>query len=673
MQLTELRGVGETLAKKFRILGIFSAQELVDAVPRRYDDYSEITSVSKIKPGLVTLKIRFGTPTQRYSRGGLHMTEALASDETGSVKVTWFNQRYRAQSLKVGEEYYLSGEFSPNHRYFSIVNPTIELAKSFPLHTARMVPVYRTTKGLGIAQIRKAVRSALDTLQFEETLPSWLLKQEQLMLRKEALEQMHFPSSKEKLQEARKRLGFEEVFQLTLASELNKAERSKEKSLSIALNEEAVASFVDSLPFKLTNDQRKAAWEILQDMEGDTPMNRLLEGDVGSGKTLVAAIAALNTSMQGFQTAFMAPTELLARQHAESLQKHFSSHDSPPEIEFLSGSMSKGDRRHPLERIESGVAQIIIGTHALFQESVTFHDLALVVVDEQHRFGVDQRKALQSKAKKMPHVLHMTATPIPRSLALTLYGELDVSRIEELPPGRQPIGTHVIIPEQREKLYKKLAEHCQGSKEQLYIVCPQIDEGVSKRANATTLHDELSKKWLKSLKIGLLHGRMKADEKERVMREFSAGQLDAIVATTVIEVGVDVPNATTMIIESADSFGLAQLHQLRGRVGRGSKQSRCYLVLSENDAPKKRLQLLSNETNGFVLAEYDLDERGPGAIYGRMQSGALDLRVAKLSDRALIKSAKAAAQQYITRGDDLLEYKQLHSRVSELRKIVNLN
>ncbi len=672
-KITDIKGVGDAMSSKLSKLGIKSIPDLVDYVPFRYDDFSEVTRVNDIRPGLVTLKVTLGAAKGRYSRRGLHMTECLASDESGSVRLIWFNQPYRANSIKPGSEYFVSGEFASNHRYFAITNPACELVSKFPVNTARMVPIYRLTKGLGATQLRKAVKHALEMYKPLETLPNWLIKQEDLMPRIEALKQMHFPDSNSKLAEAKKRLGFEEVFELTLAAELNKADRADYKSFALEVNKEAVSNFVSSLPFKITNDQRKVAWEILQDMTEGSPMNRLIEGDVGSGKTAVAAIAAVNVVASGLQVALMAPTELLARQHERSLINLFSKLHNPPEVLFLSGSINKTDRQAPLNKIKQSSGQIVVGTHALFQESVKFNNLGLVIVDEQHRFGVEQRKALQAKANKMPHVLHMTATPIPRSLALTLYGELDISRIEQLPEGRKPIGTYLMTTENRQKMYQKIAEHVKESKEQVYVVCPQIDEGVSDRSNATKVFNELSSKWLKTLNVSLLHGRMKADEKDQIMAEFADGKVDVLVATTVIEVGVDVPNSTTMVIESADSFGLAQLHQLRGRVGRGSSHSRSYLVLSDNEAPKKRLELMTRENSGFVLSEFDLEERGPGAIYGKAQSGALDLRVAKLTDRELINSAKACAIQFIEMKENLLEYKQLHDRVNELRKIVNLN
>jgi ATP-dependent DNA helicase RecG len=670
--ITYVKGVGGIVAEKFHKLRIFTIQDLVDYVPRRYDDYSKIIRVSQIRPGPVTLQVKISNVKSRYSKRGLHMTEATANDETGSVKLVWFNQPYRAQSIKLSEEYYVSGEFAQNYRFFAITNPACELVSSFPVNTARLIPQYRLTKGLGPAQMRKVMKNALLEFEPSETLPNWLLSQEKLMPKASALLEMHFPKTEEALEEAKKRLGFEEIFELTLASELNREAYKNEHSLQIPFNEALTKKFVESLPFKLTNDQRKVAWQVFQDMSAGSPMNRLVEGDVGSGKTVVAVLAAIGAMQAGFQVAFMAPTELLANQHAQSLHDLLQSVGYHEKTLLLTGSMNKKQKDAAYVSIRNGKAQLIVGTHALFQEKVLFKKLGLLIVDEQHRFGVEQRKKLQAKASEMPHVMSMTATPIPRSLALTLYGEMDVSIIAEMPPGRKPVETEIFIPENREKVYREVADEVDAGR-QAFVVCPQIEEDEAGRLSVIKIHDQLSKKWLKPYNLGLLHGKMKPSEKEAIMQDFVDGKIQVLVATTVIEVGVNVPNASVMVIEGADKFGLAQLHQLRGRVGRGSDNAFCYLVLEENGEPSKRLKKLESENNGFKLAEYDLDLRGPGAIYGTMQHGELDLRVAKLTDTKLINSAKSAAKQFISRGDNLLKYPQLKSRVEKLRTITNLN
>jgi ATP-dependent DNA helicase RecG len=671
-RITSVRGVGEAVAAKFKKLRIETVQDLIESVPRRFDDYSQITAVNRIKPGPVTLKVTLGTPKGRYSRKGLHITECLASDETGGVQLTWFNQPYRANGIKPGEEYFVSGEFAQNYKHFSISNPACELVGNFPVNTARLVPIYKLTKGLGAAQMRRTVKNALDSYKPVETLPEWLLDQEDLMPKGSALKEMHFPVDVAALELAKRRLGFEEVFELTLASELNKQAYKNEHSLEIPFNKDLIKKFVQDLPFKLTDDQRKVAWQVFQDMHSGTPMNRLVEGDVGSGKTVVAVLAALGAMQAGFQVAFMAPTELLANQHAKSVHTLLESVGYHERLLLLTGSMSKKQKDMAYDSIKTGRAQLIVGTHAIFQDKVSFQKLGLLIVDEQHRFGVEQRKKLQSKASEMPHVLSMTATPIPRSLALTLYGEMDVSVIEEMPPGRKTVETDIYIPEIRETVYQHVAQELDAGR-QAFVVCPQIEEDDAGRLSVKKIHDQLSKKWLKNYKVGLLHGKMKSDEKDAIMLEFVAGKIQVLVSTTVIEVGVDVPNASVMVVEGADKFGLAQIHQLRGRVGRGSDKAYCYLITTDNGEPSVRLKLLERENNGFKLAEYDLELRGPGAIYGTMQSGELDLRVAKLTDIELIRSARAAAKQFIEKGENLVKYPQLKARVDRLRTITNLN
>lgn len=671
-ELLEIKGVGESLKSKLNKLGIENVEQLLDYFPFRFEDYSNLITVSRIRPGPVTLKVKIGAVKGRYSRRGLHMTEAIASDETGSVKLIWFNQPYRANAIKKDQEYFVSGEFAQNYKYFAITNPACELVSSFPVNTARLVPIYRLTKGLGPTQLRKTIKEALANHDLSETLPEWILDDYQLIDRKSAVSLMHYPDSLGSLNKAKYRLGFEEIFELSLASELNRKEFAREHSMVVKFDEAAAKDFVENLPFKLTDDQRKVAWKIYQDIEQGRPMNRLVEGDVGSGKTLVAAMAALMTVENDFQVVFMAPTELLANQHAENLRNLFLNSKHRDSVTLLTSSSNAKQKSLIKEKIKTGEARIIVGTHAVFQKDVEFKNLALVIVDEQHRFGVEQRKRLQAKAEKMPHVLNMTATPIPRSLALTLYGEMDISVIKQMPPGRTPIKTSLHINEQRENVYKNLLSELDSGR-QAFVVCPQIEEGADERVSVKKVYEQLSSKWLKNYKVDLLHGKMKSDEKDAIMKNFANGGTDVLVSTTVVEVGVDVHNATSMVIEGADRFGLAQLHQLRGRVGRGSEQSYCYLITSSNDNPSKRLKIIEREQDGFKLAEYDLELRGPGAIYGTSQHGDLDLRVAKLTDVELIENARNAAKQFVKNNENMVKYTKLNSRVNYLRKITNLN
>jgi ATP-dependent DNA helicase RecG len=506
-----------------------------------------------------------------------------------------------------------------------------------------------------------------------EHLPSWLVKQQKLIIYSRAIMQMHFPSSATALANAKKRLGFEEVFQLSLAALLNKYELYKETAIAIPFKEQLARDFVAKLPFKLTDAQRKTAWQIYKDISTTQPMNRLIEGDVGSGKTVVAAMATIMALEQGFQVAFMAPTEILARQHAETLYRLLENIGYGSKVGLLIGGLPAAQKKLAQQRIKTGDIGLMIGTHALIAEKVDMHNLGLIVVDEQHRFGVEQRKKLQAKAGHMPHVLHMTATPIPRSLALTLYGELDVSILDEMPPGRQPIITKIESPNSREQLYKKINQELEDGR-QMFVVTPLIsDTETSKGLSAEEVYERLSKKDFKHRRIGLLHGRLKSAEKDAVMQKFINHEYDILVSTTVIEVGVDVPNASIMLIEGAERFGLAQIHQLRGRVGRGEHQSYCYLIRSDSQAPSVRMRALETINDGFKLAEIDLELRGPGAIYGTTQSGALDLRVAKLSDLHLIAAARNAAQSFIDQGEDLKRYPHLNKKVSALRAVTNLN
>lgn len=672
--LTEVKGVGPELAKKLAGLGLATVADLIDYFPRRYDDYSQVQSINQLQPGTVTIKAVIKQAKGRYVRRGMHITEAVASDESGSVKIVWFNQPYREAGLKTAQEYYISGEFALKSGRFSITNPSAELVSSFPVNTARIVPIYRETKGLKSAQIRKILAQLVPAIRMlPETLPPWIVDHYKLASRAEAVEAIHFPNGPEHLQKARQRLGFEEVFGLTLAALLNKYDLLHETALEIPFNEQLAKQFVSHLPFKLTDAQRKTVWQIYQDMQKTIPMNRLVEGDVGSGKTVVAAMAAVMAMEQGFQVALMAPTELLARQHAETLHDLLQPLGMSGQLTLLVGGLKPAQKKAAQASIASGKARFIVGTHALIQDKVDMHKLGLVIVDEQHRFGVEQRKALQAKAGHALHVLNMTATPIPRSLALTLYGELDISVIDTKPAGRKPIMTKIVSPNSRKQLYEEVEAELVAGR-QMFVVCPLITEsGALDAKSAEVVFKELSQGAFKHRNIGLLHGKLKPEEKDAVMQQFVNHELDILVATTVIEVGVNVPNATVMLVENAERFGLAQIHQLRGRVGRSEHQGYCYLMMGDSSQPSRRLRALESSSDGFALAELDLEIRGPGAIYGTMQHGQLDLRIAKLSDVKLISAARRAAQELIDRNEDLLQYKEFYERVQRLRAVTNLN
>ena len=672
-EVTYLKGVGEAAAKKFALLGVRTISDLIYNFPRRYEDYSAVTAIAGIRPGPVSIRGTIASAKGHYVRRGMHITEAVVSDDTSSVKVVWFNQPYREQSLKPGAEYFVSGIYEFKSGRLSIMNPSVELASEFPVNVARIVPVYRETKGFTSRQIRAAVAQIVPYIQqLEDTLPKKIQSSNAFISYARAIEALHFPKNMQDVEAARDRLGFEEIFALSLAGLLNKQENNRETSVAIPFKEQLAKNFVANLPFTLTDEQKKVIWQIYQDIAQGQPMNRLVEGDVGSGKTVVAAMAAIMAIEQGFQVALMAPTEILARQHADTIYNLLKPLGLEGHVGLLIGALSAAQKKRAQTDIASGNVSFIIGTHALIQDAVSMHNLGLIIIDEQHRFGVGQRKALQQKAGHMPHVLHLTATPIPRSLALTLYGELDVSIIKAKPAGRQPVITEICSPNSRASLYEKIEKELLTGR-QMFVVCPLItDSDTLQATSAEQAFKDITKNF-RHRTIGLLHGKMKGQEKADIMQQFLDKKIDILISTTVIEVGVDVPNASIMLIESAERFGLAQIHQLRGRVGRGGHNGYCYLMLSDSKPASRRLRALEASNDGFKLAELDLSLRGPGALYGLSQHGQLDLRVASLTDVFLITKARAAAVEFIESGESLVKYKQLAAQVSKLRAITNVN
>lgn len=669
--LNKLKGVGEAQSRKLNKLGLITVEDLINHYPRRYDDFSQITPISKLKPGQVTVKGEITNAAMRRSRRGTSITEALIEDSSSAVKAVWFNQPYLAKSLPKNESVYVSGILEFKYNQFALQSPSVERVSDFPKNTARIVPVYGETAGLSSKQIRSLVIQVLPAIKkLPENLPSEVVKSSKLISHAEALTQIHYPESTEELKKAKRRIAFEELFFLILAGLIIKNEVKTEPSVRIVFKEDTAKRFTSKLPFKLTNAQRKAAWDILQDIDSKSPMNRLLEGDVGSGKTVVAAMAMQMASVNGYQSVLMAPTEVLARQHLATFKtlKLFGK-----QVVFLASGVSKSEKAEALELLENGKAFVAVGTHALLEEAVKFNNLGLVIIDEQHRFGVKQRQALRAKAKYLPHLLSMSATPIPRSLALTVYGDLDVSVISELPPGRTPVQTKIATTYERDDVYAHIDEEVQKG-QQVFVICPMISDSDTLGVKSVeTEARRLKKGVFKHRKITVVHGKMKPSEKQQAMENFKNRKFDILVATTVVEVGVDVPNATIMLIEGAERFGLATLHQLRGRVGRGNAPGYCYLISSVDKQSRQRLELLEQYSDGFVLAQKDLELRGPGQLYGQLQHGLLDLRMADIGDAKLISEVLKSAQSFIDANPSLVKYPLVLERVNKLKNLTSLD
>ena len=675
-RVTYIRGVSTKNLAKLKRLGVTKIRDLVYLFPNRHNDFANIRDVSQLEPGqeqTAVVTVWEASVTRQGPRR--RSTQAVLGDETGNVRAIWFNNPYMARTLRPGSQVVISGRVNIFRGQFVFESPEYELLRGQEelVHTARMVPIYPSTEGLPQRTLRRIVKQALDAAvsQVVEFLPADLRHRTGLMGVQNAICQAHYPDSRSYANAARRRLAFDELFLMQLAV-LDRKRRWQEDGRGVALHVDTrqVEAFLGSLPFSLTGAQAKALHEILDELRGDKPMSRLLQGDVGSGKTVVAASALLAAAFDGYQGALMAPTEILAEQHfmtmvglltglpAAFAQEYVvsvevGSFPRPITVGLLLGSLSKRARDDMRQRIAQGSVDMIIGTHALIQPEVEIPRLALVVVDEQHRFGVVQRLALREKGMR-PHLLAMSATPIPRSLALTLYGDLDMSIIDELPPGRQEIRTRWVDPGRREAAYGFVAKEVEQER-QAFIVCPLIEESevIQSRA-AVEEFERLSSQVFPDLRLGLLHGRMALREKEQVMEQFQRGLLDILVSTPVVEVGIDVPNATVMLIDGADRFGLAQLHQFRGRVGRGQHQSYCLLLAdSPGEEARERLRLVERIQDGFQLAEEDLRLRGPGDYAGTRQSGLPSLRMARITDQDILSLARREAQRLLDSDPDL--------------------
>lgn len=672
-----VKGVGPRLAKTLEKLGIFNVHDLLTHYPKRHEDRTKFARICELEHGEPALICGTVLSSDNLkTRGSLVLTKVAVDDGSGVVMLTWFNQPYRReQFVKLkGRKVVAYGTVQLNRWGPEIGSPDWELFSETEDSAAhsRLVPVYSLTEGLFQTVMRNIAVNVLDGYSelIEEVLPDDLRSRLGLIGVAEAVRNMHFPESKEKLEAARKRLVFEELFLLQLALAIRK--KSMElpgEGISFEIPESFEQDIRKILPFEMTDAQKRVTGEILADMHASSCMNRLLQGDVGSGKTAVAMAAMLVAVKNGYQVALMAPTEILAEQHYLGMSEMFGNHDMLGlTTDLLTGSLKAKQKRDVLDRIASGEAKIVIGTHALIQENVEFHRLGLVIVDEQHRFGVMQRAALMGKGQN-PDILVMTATPIPRTLTLTLYGDLDVSIIDQLPPGRKQIKTHWKQIGERKRVYNALRSLVDDGK-QAYVVCPLIDESEKLQARAATeLAEELQQEFFPDKKVGLLHGQMKTDERDVVMKAFRNNELDILVSTTVIEVGVDVPNAVCMIVEDADRFGLAQLHQLRGRVGRGSDQSYCVLICEANtDEAVKRMQTMSGSNDGFVIAEEDLKLRGPGEFYGTKQSGMPSFEIADVfRDIPILELARKEAFEIISKDHSLSSpgYRALKKKILE--------
>ncbi|MCQ2571300.1 MAG: ATP-dependent DNA helicase RecG [Candidatus Saccharibacteria bacterium] len=660
--IEEVKGIGPKTAEVLHKAGFFTLKDLIYHLPRDYENYQQAQNIADLKPGNVTVKARVESITTRRVRGRMTLTEATLRDKTGAIKAIWFNQPYRAKQFSEQAEYYFSGNMQLSYGRYQLQGPSAIKSDEYDVpDTGKTQPIYPARGSIKSPEFKKFIKTLQNNIALvKDMIPNH-------GGRADALLDVHFPESVEQAKKGREYLAVEELFSLLLAARLNREENKKLHTAPIVAGMEAFKEFVAKLPFKLTNAQRLATWEIIQDMNNEIPMNRLLQGDVGSGKTMVAALSSFVAAKAGFQTALMAPTEVLAAQHAESLSKLFGNEIN---IALLTGSTKH--KPELKKHIKSGEVDLVIGTHALITDDTEFKNLGLAIIDEQHRFGVAQRQKLLAKAHTMPHLLSMTATPIPRSLQLTIFGDLTVSVLDELPAGRQPIKTKIISPVSTAQMWDAVEEQLQA-KHQVYYICKKIDDKGQSELKSVEAEVKKIAKRFPDYNVAYLHGKMKPAEKDEIMNMLAKGEIDILVSTTVVEVGVNVPNATVMVIADADQYGLSQLHQLRGRVGRGSAASYCYLVNSSTDTPSRRLREIENSQDGFYLAEVDLKLRGPGEIYGSLQHGAMDLRIASITDMKLVHRADQLVKDFIKQKYNMLEYKELSDSVRKYQRLTTLN
>ena len=699
LPVTKLRWIQKRYQKKFKKLGIETVRDLLFHFPHRYEDFSNICKISQIKINQTfCIKGRVvGVENIKTQKKGIILTQALVSDDTGSIRAVWFNQPFLKNTLKKGTYLLLAGKLTFGKKNSYLQNPVYQKIKNENIkpfdesltHTGRIVPIYPETEGLTSRYLRFAIKRVLKRyLPFlKEPLPDFILKKYNFLEIKEGISQIHFPSSFEILKKAKERLAFQELLILQLFVLEQRIKRYKEKSASIPIKLDLVKKFVDSLPFQLTGAQKKAAWQILKDMEKKIPMSRLLQGDVGSGKTVVATITAFNCVKNNYQVAFMAPTEILAKQHFETLCNFLK--DFNLNIGLLT---SKSDRlfskklkneivevskRKLIELAENGKVDILIGTHSLIQDKVRFKKLGLVIVDEQHRFGVEQRaklcKETKTKEKLLPHLLSMTATPIPRTLSLTIYGDLDISILDEMPKGKRRVETIIVSPKERKRAYQLIKKEIEKGR-QAFVICPRIEAEKNSELKAVKEeYQKLKEKVFPEFEIRMLYGKLPSKEKEKIMRDFKEKKIDILVSTSVVEVGIDIPSATVMIVEGVERFGLAQLHQFRGRIGREGKKSYFFLFCSlGSKKTQKRLRALKEADDGLKLAEIDLKLRGPGDFVGKRQWGIPDLAMEHLNDLDLIKKTREAAREILEKDLYLKDYPLLRKELERFKGLIHL-
>ena len=670
--VTSLKGIGEKTAGLFARLGIYTVEDLLHDYPRAYDAYEEPVPVGKLQENTtaaVAGQLLKTASVRRFKN--IQVIVATVKDMTGSLQLTWYNMPYLRNTLQMGQFLVFRGRAVKKGGRLTMEQPEIFTPEAYEAVRDSMQPIYGQTKGLGNKAIVRAVAQALEQRQLErEYLPPSLREKYELAEYNYAVEHIHFPSSRQELLFARKRLVFDEFFFFLLAVRRLKEKRQDSRSSFVMSHVPQVDQLIEALPYSLTEAQNKVLKEVSRDLESGLVMNRLIQGDVGSGKTIIAVLALLQTACNGFQGALMAPTEVLARQHFESITGLFKTYNIEKTAVLVTGSMTAKEKRTAYEKIASHEADIIVGTHALIQEKVHYHRLGLVITDEQHRFGVGQREALGSKGQEngsLPHVLVMSATPIPRTLAIILYGDLDISVIDQMPANRLPIKNCVVNTGYRERAYQFIAREVAAGR-QAYVICPMVEESEMIEAENVLDYTKLLRQKLpETITVEYLHGKMKGKEKNQIMERFAAGEIQVLVSTTVVEVGVNVPNATVMMIENAERFGLAQLHQLRGRVGRGSHQSYCIMVnCSDQEGTQERLDILNRSNDGFYIASEDLKLRGPGDFFGIRQSGDMEFKLADIyTDAGLLKTVSEEVNRILDENPTLEgeEYAALKERL----------